>query len=580
MRCGSRSLLTRPGESMKTEIVNTGCVRQRIVGGVVPSLIAAAILFVAPMAQSQECTDCHETEIVAHLAHAEVQCAACHVGNVEFPHPEDASPAPCGDCHGDREDQLALGVHGQQFAAGNEMAPDCLMCHGEAHEVERPGTTPFRRATAETCGICHAEEYEDFTTSVHGKALGRGDREAPNCVTCHGEHQNQVPSETVHVGMIRETCAGCHADLELTTRFGIPDKRVVSFDQSYHGLAAATGSQTVANCASCHGVHHILPSSDPDSSIHPAHLPDTCGKCHPGAGSRFVLGPIHVLEGQGQAPIADLIRLVYLFMIPIVIGLMVVHNAGDWIRKLIRRRNRSWVRPPMILETRMLPVERVQHALLVVSFAILTWTGFALKFPDGFWAWPLVAPGPEFRGDIHRASAIVFLATSLFHIVTLIVSRPLRKHWLELMPAVQDIPEAMSNFIHNIGLRRDRPPISTHSYVEKAEYWAVVWGSVIMSATGIILWANDFFLSRFPKALMDISTTIHYYEAILAALAIVVWHFYSVIFDPDVYPMSLAWLTGLGPKRTNDQDEDKIVARSEGFDPGDEEETNGGRETE
>jgi hypothetical protein len=38
--------------------------------------------------------------------------------------------------------------------------------------------------------------------------------------------------------------------------------------------------------------------------------------------------------------------------------------------------------------------------------------------------------------------------------------------------------------------------------------------------------------------------TVHLYEAILATLAIVVWHFYGVIFDPDVYPMDTAWLTG------------------------------------
>jgi hypothetical protein len=44
--------------------------------------------------------------------------------------------------------------------------------------------------------------------------------------------------------------------------------------------------------------------------------------------------------------------------------------------------------------------------------------------------------------------------------------------------------------------------------------------------------------------MVDVAITIHYYEAILACLAIVVWHFYHVIFDPDVYPVSWAWLDG------------------------------------
>ena len=34
------------------------------------------------------------------------------------------------------------------------------------------------------------------------------------------------------------------------------------------------------------------------------------------------------------------------------------------------------------------------------------------------------------------------------------------------------------------------------------------------------------------------------YEAVLATLAILVWHLYFVIFNPDVYPMNLSWLTG------------------------------------
>ncbi|MGB9602406.1 MAG: hypothetical protein ACPMAG_06430, partial [Limisphaerales bacterium] len=47
-----------------------------------------------------------------------------------------------------------------------------------------------------------------------------------------------------------------------------------------------------------------------------------------------------------------------------------------------------------------------------------------------------------------------------------------------------------------------------------------------------------------PRWIIDVAITIHYYEAILACLAIIVWHFYHVIFDPDVYPMNLAWLDG------------------------------------
>jgi cytochrome b subunit of formate dehydrogenase len=98
-------------------------------------------------------------------------------------------------------------------------------------------------------------------------------------------------------------------------------------------------------------------------------------------------------------------------------------------------------------------------------------------------------------------------------------------------------------------LGRKKPFRSSHSYIEKMEYWAVIWGGVIMGLTGVMLWGVNFTLRYLPKAAIDVATSIHLYEAVLATLAIVVWHFYGVIFDPDVYPLETAFLTGVSVKR-------------------------------
>ena len=96
------------------------------------------------------------------------------------------------------------------------------------------------------------------------------------------------------------------------------------------------------------------------------------------------------------------------------------------------------------------------------------------------------------------------------------------------------------------------PARASHSYIEKAEYWAVVWGGVLMIVTGALLWANNFALAWLPKAWLDVATSVHWYEAILAVSAIVVWHFYAVIFDPDVYPLDTAFLTGRSARPKKD----------------------------
>jgi cytochrome b subunit of formate dehydrogenase len=84
-------------------------------------------------------------------------------------------------------------------------------------------------------------------------------------------------------------------------------------------------------------------------------------------------------------------------------------------------------------------------------------------------------------------------------------------------------------------------------YAEKIEYWAALWGTVITAITGLLLWFENFTLTWLPGWVPEAATVLHFLEAILATLAILIWHFYFVIFDPAVYPMDTTWLTGKPP---------------------------------
>jgi cytochrome b subunit of formate dehydrogenase len=214
----------------------------------------------------------------------------------------------------------------------------------------------------------------------------------------------------------------------------------------------------------------------------------------------------------------------------------------------------------------MLPFERVQHAVMALSFIVLVWTGFALKYPDSWWARPLLVleSTHPLRSIIHRIAAVVFIAVSVTHLVSLIVSRKLRTHWMEMLPNRRDPREAAAGFAYNLGLGSTPPARSAHSYVEKAEYWAVVWGAVVMASTGLLLWANNLAMRFLPKSWLDVATSVHFYEALLATLAIVVWHFYSIIFDPDVYPLNTAFLTGYSSKKSEHSKERHETTHSVG----------------
>ena len=267
----------------------------------------------------------------------------------KYPHPANIPKPACITCHADQAGDYDKGVHGQARKGGNDGAPDCSLCHGSAHELLPPKSQAFRTAVPDTCGMCHTEVVDQFRASVHGQALARGITQAPLCTDCHGEHKilkHTNAASPVNASHIRDTCGSCHGDVRLPASSECPTTGWCSFDSSFHGLAAKTGSQTVANCASCHGVHNILPSSDRqehDQREEPAQdlrqVPRRA-RARGSPSARFTSR-----EGAGTEPDAlKWVRQFYLLIIPVTIGLMMLHQGGDWVRKLLRLRFRRGAR--------------------------------------------------------------------------------------------------------------------------------------------------------------------------------------------------------------------------------------------
>lgn len=531
------------------------------------------------------CASCHEDEAKALAASIHgardgssgkpgAACASCHGPAHEIRPGDDRAsktskknlPDTCGACHANPEflarhhvpfahpvETYRLSVHGKAVESGNDKAATCSDCHG-SHDI-RPGRDPRSPINhwnvVHTCAQCHGDIAKTFAGSVHGRAVAAGVPGAPVCTDCHGEHAILAPSEPgslVNPARVSSvTCGRCHADERLAARYNLPVDKVAAFRDSYHGLALRSGSQTVANCASCHGFHDILPASDPHSRVNPANLARTCGQCHPGAGTRFALGPIHIRAGgASEHPVVRWIRLFYLWIIPLTLGFMALHNALDFGAKLVRGVRHGASREQV---QRMNLHFRVAHGLTVLSFPVLVVTGFALKYPESWWARPLVAFEGEMRlrGTIHRIAGVVLILSLLYHAVHLLRSRRDRTMLRHMIPRYRDVVDLWGLLRFNLGLAKERPTFGVFNYAEKMEYLAFLWGTAVMALTGFLLWFDNLTLRFFPKWVADAATATHFYEAILATLAILVWHFYMVIFDPSVYPMDLSWITGNVP---------------------------------
>lgn len=192
--------------------------------------------------------------------------------------------------------------------------------------------------------------------------------------------------------------------------------------------------------------------------------------------------------------------------------------------------------------------ERLQHVTMLSSFIVLVITGFMLKYPDAWWVWPIRGLSERFfevRSVTHRVAGVVMVAVSLYHAYYLLFVKRGRQLLCDMFPKLKDVRDALAYVAYNAGLSKAKPMFARFSYIEKAEYWALVWGVIVMAATGAVMWFDNYFIRLFTKLGWDIARNIHFYEACLATLAIVAWHFYFVIFTPSAYPMNTAWLTGM-----------------------------------
>ena len=449
-------------------------------------------------------------------------------------------------------------VHGSALMNGNSKVANCVDCH-TSHDVKagsNSSSTVNKLNIPATCGQCHKEISDEYKESIHGVSLIKGNIDSPSCVGCHGEHNilgvNDPKAPVASQNVSEQVCAPCHASVKLTGKYGISSNRIETFQKSYHGLALRGGSVEVANCASCHGVHNIKPSSDPTSTINKKNLAETCGTCHPGANENFTKGKIHVTMEKEDDPLLYWISTIYILLIVSVIGAMFLHNLIDFIRKskIKKLKQRGLIRTEPhghSLYLRMTLIERIQHGAMALSFIILVITGFMLRFPDAWWVrhiMDLSTDAFEYRSLLHRIAAVVMIGVSLYHIIYVSLTARGRQLIKDLFPKLEDFTDAIGIAKFNLGLTKEKPKLDRFSYIEKAEYWALIWGTIIMSITGIIMWFDNTFIGLLTKLGWDVARTIHYFEAWLAFLAIVVWHFYFVIFNPDVYPMNTAWLTG------------------------------------
>lgn len=299
-----------------------------------PSLFVDAKAYAASTHAARTCTDCHqEITTVPHGTVEPVRCGRCH---------------PTSSTSSGRVGAATLheGAHARALRQGKQ-APTCARCHG-SHDIRGPDdrrSRVHRTSIPTTCGECHSQEAAEYQDSVHGRALAANDTDAAVCIDCHGEHEQLLPTgdpaSSAHPSQVPDTCSHCHESLPLTERHGLATLRAATYRESYHGIAARFGDPAAANCASCHGFHDILPSSDPRSRIHRDNLAQTCGECHPGATANFARGTVHLIPTPKEDAPVYWVRLFYRAFIALLMAQFVALIVLDLAAHRRERRRRG-----------------------------------------------------------------------------------------------------------------------------------------------------------------------------------------------------------------------------------------------
>lgn len=174
--------------------------------------------------------------------------------------------------------------------------------------------------------------------------------------------------------------------------------------------------------------------------------------------------------------------------------------------------------------------QRIEHAFLIFSFTALAVTGLPQKFSNTLWGSAAIGlmGGIETTRLLHHGAAIILMALTIYHFVMVAYKVFVTRVRMTMLPSWQDVKDGIQALGYNVHLTTAPPKMGRYTFGEKVEYWAVIWGTVVMILTGFMLWNPIATAQLFPGQFIPVSKAAHGGEALLAVLSIITWHLYHV----------------------------------------------------
>lgn len=251
------------------------------------------------------CTDCHGSHAIlsSKISIESEGCLKCHLNEKMFPGEEKGSAKFVS--------RYKTSVHAS-ITKNDVEAAGCVDCHGDhmVHEADNPQASTLRARQMETCGKCHSDVVSKFRRSKHGQELANGNKDAPTCTDCHGEHDIKSTFSANELSKINlvDKCLNCHKDGKITHKTYLGEEELITgYKESEHYKALQEGNLNAPTCSDCHGAHEMENAASVDSKLSKRNLAKTCGQanCHGKELDEYV-GSIHetgiTIKGNYDSP--------------------------------------------------------------------------------------------------------------------------------------------------------------------------------------------------------------------------------------------------------------------------------------
>lgn len=189
---------------------------------------------------------------------------------------------------------------------------------------------------------------------------------------------------------------------------------------------------------------------------------------------------------------------------------------------------------------------RLEHLLMIASFTTLLLTGFPQKFADGSVSHWIVAAfgGLESMRLVHRVAGVVFSVHAFVHLLIIAIGGLTGRMRMTMMPTIQDVRDLWQTLGFYLGRRRAPPKLPKFDYRQKFEYLGMMLGGLLMVASGLVLMYPVQVSQWVSGEVVLALRAAHSFEAVLAFVVLLIWHLYSAVLSPDVFPLDKTMFTG------------------------------------